>query len=55
MQLDLAADQQEKPLGRIALMHECGVTAQAFQVGQGADVLEDLFRQLAEQVMTTQD
>ena len=55
VQLDLTADQQKKTFGRIALVHECGVTAQMFEIGQIADVLKDPFRQLAEQVVTAQD
>ncbi|MNT74573.1 hypothetical protein D3C72_2134010 [compost metagenome] len=55
VQLDLAADQQEKTLGRVPLVHERAVTTQALERGQATDLLEDLVRQLLEQVMTTQD
>ncbi|MNF87349.1 hypothetical protein D3C84_698140 [compost metagenome] len=54
VQLDLAADQQEKALGRIPLVHERAVTTQALEHGQGADFLEDFLRQLAEQVVPAQ-
>ncbi|MNC78505.1 hypothetical protein D3C75_1307260 [compost metagenome] len=53
VQLDLATDQQEKTLGRIALVHERVMTAQAPEHGQAADSFEDFVRQLAEQVVAT--
>ncbi|MNU04336.1 hypothetical protein D3C72_2487090 [compost metagenome] len=52
VQLDLATDQQEKTLGRITLVHEGVVTTQAPLHGQAADLLENVLRQLVEQVMT---
>ena len=50
----LNPDQQEKPLGGVALMHQGRVPGQALEIGQGADVLEDFFRQGAEQMMPAQ-
>ncbi|MNH31206.1 hypothetical protein D3C79_915440 [compost metagenome] len=53
VQLDLATDQQEEALGRVALVHERVMAAQAPEHGQATDGFENVVRQLAEQVMTT--
>ena len=45
---------EESLVGGIALVHERGMVGQALETGQGADILEGFFGQLAEQMVPAQ-